>query len=324
MKTPSIFFRRQQVDEYNPHDWWGNLLEVRGSLLREIFGRVLVMGVWATGVVFIDHHYVPLAINSTAHLAVGSFLGLMLAFRTNACYDRFWEGRRMWGAINNESRNLSRLASVLLAAEPALLTRLVHWLIAFPWATMHMLRGEQELDAAATARLPADEVAAVKASAHIPLAVCRRITALLEEARARGLVSDYLFATLDNNVQLLVDYAGACERIHRTPLPFAYVVHLQRALLVYCLTLPFALLPVMDWATLPATLLISYILLGIEEIGVQIEDPFGHDPNDLPLERYCARIQGVLEDVLAATLPPALPSGAAQPDVAPGSEAEKP
>ena len=324
MKTPSIFFRRRHVDEYNPHDWWGNLLEVRGSLLREIFGRVLVSGVWALGVVFIDHHYTPLAINATAHLAVGSFLGLMLAFRTNACYDRFWEGRRMWGAINNECRNLSRLSATLLADEPVLLTRIVHWLVAFPWATMHLLRSEQDIETAVTARLPPDEVAQVKASAHIPLAVCRRITATLDEARRRGVVSDYLFATLDNNVQRLVGYAGACERIHRTPLPFAYVVHLQRALLVYCLTLPFALLPVMGWATLPATLLISYILLGIEEIGVQIEDPFGHDPNDLPLERYCARIQGVLEDVLTATLPSSTPSGATQADVAPMDRAEKP
>jgi putative membrane protein len=97
---------------------------------------------------------------------------------------------------------------------------------------------------------------------------------------------------------LLIDYIGACERIHKTPLPFAYVVHLRRALILYCITLPFALIESYGWSTVIDTLLIAYILFGIEEIGVEIEDPFGEDDNDLPLEKICATIEGNLLSVI--------------------------
>ena len=85
---------------------------------------------------------------------------------------------------------------------------------------------------------------------------------------------------------------GGCERIHKTPLPFAYVVHLRRALVIYCFSLPFALVDLFDWkwAVILDTMFMSYVYFGIEEIGVEIEDPFGVDENDLPLEEICASI----------------------------------
>ena len=91
-------------------------------------------------------------------------------------------------------------------------------------------------------------------------------------------------------MQLLIDYCGACERIRSTPLPFAYAVHLRRALIVYCFTLPLALVQKYGWETVPVTLMIAYVLFGIEEIGVEIEGPFGDDDNDLPLEDICETI----------------------------------
>ncbi len=104
--------------------------------------------------------------------------------------------------------------------------------------------------------------------------------------------------TIDNNTQLLIDYLGGCERIHRTPLPFAYVVHLRRAMIIYCLTLPFALLgPSQIWVTPLETFFLCYVFFGIEEIGVEIEDPFGDDENDLPLEDICASILKNTQDL---------------------------
>ena len=106
---------------------------------------------------------------------------------------------------------------------------------------------------------------------------------------------------LDQNVHLLTDHLGACERIHKTPLPFAYMVHLRRALILFCFTLPFALVGDFGWGTIPDTLLVAYVFFGIEEIGVEIEDPFGLDDNDLPLERLCATIE---RDRLRGSIPP--------------------
>jgi ion channel-forming bestrophin family protein len=110
--------------------------------------------------------------------------------------------------------------------------------------------------------------------------------------RHAGIANDphWIVASLDRNVQLLVDDLGGCGRINCTPLPFTYMVHLRRLLIVYCFTLPFALVGAFGWVTLVATLGVAYTLFGIEEIGVEIESPFGNDANDLALEDLCARI----------------------------------
>ncbi len=281
--------RIDSVIDYDPHKWRDHLWDIRGSMVKEIVYRVLAAVAFSACVVAMHRHGVSVAIPSTPHTLVGVALGLLLVFRTNASYDRFWEGRKQWGSIVNESRNLIRSARPWLAGTPELLARLVAWSSALPFATMHHLRGEVGLGAAAGA-LSADDARAVMASQHVPLAVATRMTDVLVEAHRRGLVSDIAYATLDSIVTQLVDHVGACERIHRTPLPFAYVVHLRRALIIYTFTLPFALVSTFGWWTIAATLGTSYIYFGIEEIGVEIEDPFGLDDNDLPLDRICAMI----------------------------------
>ena len=279
--------------DYDAHRWMPHLLDIKGSMLREIIGRILLCVLWSVPVVGIHSYVRPLDVPPTVHGLVGVALGLLLVFRTNASYDRFWEGRKQWGSIVNESRNLARASSVFLSLEPALLASVVRWTVAWVHATMHHLRGQRGLGHVASA-LPAQEVEAVLAAQHVPLEIARRISALLAEARDKGLVSDYVLLSLDQNVQLLIDYMGACERIRRTPLPFAYVVHLRRALILYFLTLPFALVVPFGWLTLVAVTLVAYVFFGIEEIGVEIEDPFGEDDNDLPLEQICATIEGNL------------------------------
>src|SRR4029077_14654796 len=122
-------------------------------------------------------------------------------------------------------------------------------------------------------RLPAAEVAAVLEAPHVPAAAALRITENLVEARDRGTISDIVLTTIDANVQQLIDYLGACERIKKTPLPFVYVVHLRRTLVLYCFTLPFAVVELYGWWTILVSLFTSYMFFGIEEIGVEIENP---------------------------------------------------
>jgi putative membrane protein len=256
---------------YDAHRWTDHLFDLRGSMLAVILPRALVATGLAALVAAAHHYWRPLDLSDRPHILVGAALGLLLVFRTNASYDRFWEGRRLWGSMVNLSRNLARAAAVMLHQEPALVSRVLDDVAAFPVAAMTSLRRERE---------PADP----------PLGVARRLSATLHEGRDRGLLSDQAHALLENDVHGLVDCLGGCERIHRTPLPFAYMVHLRRALLIYLGTLPFALVGPLGWGAVPATLFLSYILLGIEEIGVAIEDPFGTAENDLPLEAICETI----------------------------------
>lgn len=291
--------------EYDAHKWTDHFFDIKGSMVREIARPVLLMVGWSVVVVAFHENVRPVAVPSTVHALIGVALGLLLVIRTNASYDRFWEGRKMWGGYVNESRNLARAAGAFLRGQPALLEPIVKWTIAFSYSSMHALRGLKSLGPMAQ-RLPPHEVEEILRAEHVPSAVALRISRLLAEARTSGHISDHITVMLDNNVQLLVDYLGACERIHKTPLPFAYVVHLRRALTLYCLTLPFALIEAYGWSTILDTLLVAFIFFGIEEIGVEIEDPFGEDDNDLPLEQICTNIDNNLQAVIEASRAPEL------------------
>lgn len=289
--------------QYDHHIWTDHLFSLKGSVVQQIATRVLVFGALSAGVVALFQHVPAVAVPATVHSLLGTALGLLLVMRTNSSYDRFWEGRKQWGAIVNETRNLARAASVLLGDDPALVKAISRWTAAFTWATMHRLRGHRGLGPVAALLTPA-EVEDALAQPHPPLFIARRLTALIDGAKRKGLVSDIQQATLDANVQQLIDYMGACERIQKTPLPFAYAVHLRRALIAFCITLPFAIVKEFGWDTVPATLLVSFVFFGIEEIGVEIENPFGTDENDLPLEAICETIQGNVLALAGDALPP--------------------
>jgi putative membrane protein len=298
---------------YNPHDWRSHLFDIRGSMLPEIIGRVTTCVAWAL-VVTAAHELVPryfpdhlpkfsLSVPPTVHTLVGFALGMLLTTRTNSSYDRFWEGRKQWGAMVNECRNLAR-QSLQLNSAPDLQRSFLLWTACFPYAAMSALRGNKLL-APSSSGLPEQEVQEVLSAPHLPLAIARRMTQQLMRARDQKAISDYVLVSMDSNINLLLDYIGACERIHRTPIPFAYMVHLRRALILYCFTLPFALVDALHWWTVVGTFLVSFVLLGIEEIGVEIEDPFGYDANDLPLERFCQTIEGNILAVLDPQSPAA-------------------
>ncbi|MCX6611276.1 MAG: bestrophin family ion channel [Acidobacteria bacterium] len=186
---------------YDPHKWLSHFFDLRGSMFREIIGRVLLCVAWAAAVVCFDKYVVDVNISSLLHALTGSALGLLLVFRTNASYDRFWEGRKLWGGIVNETRNLIRSASVHLAGERDLLVSLTELTASFPPATMHQLRGT---------KMPG-----MLEVQHPPLLVATQMTAILKEAQRRGAISDILLANLDQNIQQLIDYNRRPIRLRR-------------------------------------------------------------------------------------------------------------
>jgi putative membrane protein len=288
--------------QYDPHRWLDHFFDIRGSLVKEIGVRVGLCTLWAIAVVLFHYKVTQVNTSVVLHSLVGVALGLLLVFRTNASYDRYWEGRKLWGGIVNETRNLVRGASVHLADEPTLLYSLTRWTAMFPWAVMSTLRGESQLGPAAK-QVTAEELDSVLTAQHPALYIAQRISLCLQQARMQGLITDVIQAALDSNVQLLVDYVGGCERIRKTPLPFAYVVHLRRALVIYCFTLPFALVDSFGWFTVLDVLFVAYTFFGIEEIGVEIEGPFGDDANDLPMQSICETIHDNVYALAGVTHP---------------------
>lgn len=274
---------------YDPHGWFDHFFDIRGTLLIEISARVLTCVAWAAGVVWFHQRVAPIGIPVTIHSLVGVALGLLLVFRTNASYDRYWEGRKLWGSIVNETRNLVRGGHAHLAADRELFLKLVRWTAVFPYTVMSTLRGDAVIGPAAD-DLSAEERVELLTSQHLALHASQKLTQILRVAYQKHVITDHLNFSLDQNIQQLIDALGGCERIRKTPLPYAYVVHLRRALVLYCFTLPLALVETFGWFTVIDVALVAYIYFGIEEIGVEIEGPFGHDENDLPLKDICDTI----------------------------------
>ncbi|MDB4928606.1 MAG: hypothetical protein JWM10_1090 [Myxococcaceae bacterium] len=285
--------------DYEPHRWRDHFFDARGSMARAIGYRAFICTLSAVAITLVHYRWHEFESTDKVHALIGTPLSLLLVFRTNASYDRFWEARKLWGSIVNESRNLARSATALVD-DGALVARIVRLGIAFPYACMNTLRGAHGLGPVAAELAPAEAERLAHAQ-HAPLAVALAVSRAVAEAQRRGLVTDVQQAVVEQNVQTLIDCIGACERIKRTPLPFAYVVHLRRALTIYCGTLPMALVQYFGWFTVPVTFLVAYILLGIEEIGVEIEEPFGTDDNDLPLDRFCTTIEQNLRAFLPAS-----------------------
>jgi ion channel-forming bestrophin family protein len=272
------------VVSYDTRDWVRLLFRLHGTVLPRIAVRVLLAAAVGLATLLLREKVIDLSIPPSVHTLVGVALGLLLVFRTNASYDRFWEGRRMIGAIINDARDLARQTAGLLdQSSPEVRARQGDLVIALFATIRRYLRNEREWPELAE-RLGADRLAALAQTRCPPVLIARWLTdGFVAEARA-GRLSEQRLQILDANLTNIIDWFGGAERIMKTPVPFAYAHHIKGFLTVFCLTVPLALLPQMGWFTAPASAIVAYALFGIDEIGVEIEDPFGYDPNDLPLD----------------------------------------
>ncbi|VTR99349.1 bestrophin family protein [Tuwongella immobilis] len=273
---------------YDSKAWYRTITTVRGTVVPRIAGRVAILFGIAL-LVWILREQVGAslhALNPLAHTLIGVALGLLIVFRTNSSYDRYWEGRKQWGGIVNASRNLLRGATAY-AGNAEGLTRLV---AAYPLALKQHLRGNRDLGELESL-IPADLLAKVAAAGNPPMVLAVEMSRWIHARVQRQELPVEMARHLEAMVATLLDCQGACERILRTPIPFVYAVHIRQLLTIYLVSLPFSLIPAMGWSALFAVPAIAFGMLGIEEAGVEIEDPFGDDPNDLPIEAICQTIQ---------------------------------
>jgi len=282
--------------EYDGRAWPSLLFHMRGSVIPRLVPRVLVttaLGVVAVLLLHRNNFRIP----GNAHTLVGVALGLLLVFRTNASYDRYWEGRRLLGFMVNRTRDLARQVGAYVhdAEARAALGRLIP---AFYWLAAQTLRKQPSLGNAE--RLLTDEERAALAGATFRAPVVTKwISDRLRAEAAAGRLPDARLQLLDANLTSLNDAMGGAERILRTPIPFAYAQHIKIFVVLFCFSAPFVLAEVMGWATPAACGLLALALFGIDEIGVEIEDPFGDDPNDLPLDAIGAGIEKAVAEIIA-------------------------
>ncbi len=290
-------------------NWLRLALRLRGSVIPAILPQVLFCATFGFLITALHLYWRNLHWPVLGSLIPSIVLGLLLVFRTNTAYERFWEGRRQWGNIVNTSRNLTRLIWTAIdeqtSADRQEKIKALHLVAAFAIATKQHLRNEPftELEAL----LEPHEYKELQAVQNVPLRVALWLETYLHQKHRSGQLSLYQLTYIDELLVLMVDAMGACERILKTPIPLAYAIHLKQLLLLYCLLLPFQLVNDLVWWTGPMVGLIAFTLFGVEEIGIEIENPFGRDLNDLPLDAICITMQQNINDLISTPPPnPAL------------------
>jgi putative membrane protein len=284
--------------------FWREAFALHGSAAPHIMPSVFMFGLAASGICGISW-LVERLFDVRVTLAIGPFefaggaLELLLILRTNAGYDRWWEARKIWGGIVNQSRNLVIGALAYGPNDSEWREKFVRWAAVFPHTARLSLRGE--LPSTEVANLVgSDDAHQIASAGHMPSFVAVRLGDLLHEARETLNMDGFAFIQIDRERALLIDHIGACERIVKTPLPRAYSINIRRFIVFFLLTLPFSLLHLLDndWLVPFITMLVAAPLLALDQIGVELQNPFStSNLSHLPLDNMSA---GIERNLLAA------------------------
>ncbi|WDY56774.1 bestrophin family protein [Pseudomonas sp. PSKL.D1] len=279
------------------------LFTLKGSIVKRIALRCLMVTLLAALIVLVERHFPAFfyPVSATPFTLLGLSLSIFMSFRNNACYDRWWEGRKAWGKLIIETRSFVRESVVI--SDKALRAELLRSLCGFAHALNARLRGEDELRAAR----PWLAEGAPMVAHNVCDGILRDIGGRCSQLAERQQISEWRYTLLEQRLAGLTEVQATCERIKGTPLPFPYTLLLHRTIYIFCLLLPFALAEPLGWLAPLFTTIVGYTFFGLDAIGNELEDPFGRDENDLPTD---AMVRTVERDVLGAlgveALPPAL------------------
>lgn len=231
------------------------------------------------------------------HSLLGIVLGLFLVFRTNSAYERWWEGRKLWGGMVNSCRNFALKLNAYLHVED-LEER--DWFAAmipnFVYAMKEHLRKGVHLEDLDLQDVKQAEI--LRKSEHKPVKILTFLFGKVNDLyRKQKLTGDHLI-NLDKELKDFADILGACERIKNTPIPYSYTMYIKKFIFIYIITLPFGFVTTSGYMTIPIVLLISFVLLSVELIAEEIEDPFGLDANDLPTDELADKIKMNVREIL--------------------------
>ena len=260
---------------------------------------MIALALYASVLCYLDVEIKVIKLRSTTvlHSLLGFVLSLMLVFRTNTAYDRWWEGRKLWGDLINNSRNLMLKVNAFLPVENKELKNNFRILICnYAFALKEHLRGGFEADQ--LEEHPNLRIKELSACNHIPNRIAQQLFYEAEDLLKLKLISEEKLIVLNEELRSFTNIAGACERIKSTPIPFSYSTFIKRVILLYMITLPLGLVDDFKWATIPMVLFVFYAFAGLELIAEEIEDPFGHEDNDLPTDEIAEKIKKNLKEIV--------------------------
>jgi len=279
MKVPTP----QRTPLFSPKSTLGRVTTY--SLLMSVYSLLAVAKQYSR---FADYADFPAGV----YASLGAIVSILLVFRTNSAYAKWWEARTLWGSLINASRNLALKVRHFVPAPEIDRQQLAHFLSVFAAALKDHLRRINDLKRVAGFEHLEAELD------HPPSVVASRIYGLIESWRQQKLISDELTRILDVEARVLMEVCGGCERILNTRLVFSYRVFVNYCVLLYVLTLPWGLVQDFHGWTIPMVFVVSFVLVGLEIVAYSVESPFGHEADDLDLDGLCATLERSVNDIL--------------------------
>jgi len=277
-------------------NWLKMLFIWRGSVLKKIVVQLSIITLFSLAIYIFKGRIFDYKVhlNPTIFTLIGLALAIFMGFCNSASYDRFWEGRKLWGLLVIETRSLTRqILSLVNDSFPGAQEekqKIIKLISAFGWSLNFQLRdktGTEHLERL----LSPEQLEQVKHKKFIPSIILGFIADWLNEQNKKGNIDTIVMTSMDHQLNQFSNISGGCERIYNTPLPFAYSVLLHRTVYLYCFWLPFGLVDSLGWMMPLIVLLISYTFIALDAIIQEIGEPFGEEENDLALNSICRTIE---------------------------------
>jgi putative membrane protein len=272
----------------------------QSDTLKLLFPSMIIVGLYSWGIEYLEVEYLHLNSKSgisnvgMIHSLLGFVLSLLLVFRTNTAYDRWWEGRKLWGKLVNDSRNFAIKINSILENDRKDAEQIARYLKFFP----HFLAKHLSKD---STRLALDEdYSEIEQSIknHGPNEIIILLTHKLNQLKKEGKISDIEMLYLDTQLSGFLDVCGGCERIKNTPIPYSYSSFVKKFIILYVMALPVAYVISIGLFMIPLTVFVYYVLMSLELIAEEIEDPFNNDENDIPMEALAQNIERNVHQIM--------------------------
>jgi putative membrane protein len=282
---------------YNPKNWLNFIFSFHKSdTVRMMWKELVYISFLSILIAYVEMTFFPKAYFlknlTTVYSLLGFVISLLLVFRTNTAYDRWWEGRKAWGSFVNDTRSLSSKLSAgsLTPEEKNTFNRLIPL---FVFATKQHLRN-QELKDDASAVLYLE---GLDLSGHQPLRIVQLLRIEIENLLQKETIHRESWLALNRDLDALITSLGICERIKNTPIPFSYSLFIKKFIFIYVVTMPLAFVPLFGYLSAFISTFVFYALVSMELLAEEIEDPFGADQNDLPTDQLCLTIQNNCQQI---------------------------
>lgn len=288
---------------YNPKVWFSLIFHAYSrGVMKTLTPAIIFMTLYSAGMCYLlldvlRFHESDFHTTISMHSLLGIVLGLFLVFRTNSSYDRWWEGRKLWGSMVNNTRNLShKLNAFLDKDDDDNRTWFARMIPNFVFSVKeHLRRGAllSELE-------PVDDtfIANLKDVKHVPNRLSSMMYVRINNLYKTNKISGDQLFLVDKELKEFSDILGACERIRNTPIPYNYSMYIKQFIFIYLITLPMAFVTTSGYITIPIVMLVTFVLLSVELIAEEIEDPFGRDINDLPTDELSEKIKVNVNEIL--------------------------